>query len=202
MMAAALFVTLSYLLGSLPTAQGVARLSRGVDLLRVGSGNVGALNAYRQLGPWPGAVVLAADAGKGAMVLYLGRWLALPEAALYAGAVAVVLGHNFSPFLGLRGGKGAATVLGVSAVMLWQLTAVAVAAGLTVLVATRHVVLTLTVAFVLLNVLTIGTGQPPGVVALCLGQSLLVAGTHLYRQGPEATSALRRRRWAAFFRIE
>lgn len=102
-----------YLLGAVPTASLVARL-RGTDVFEVGSGNMGAMNTARNLGWLPGAFVLLADAGKGALAVLVGGWLA---GGLLGGLVAgcfAVLGHCFSVFVGFRGGKGLATLLGIS----------------------------------------------------------------------------------------
>ena len=66
MFQAALTLLAAFLLGSIPTAYVLAKLLRRTDIRRSGSGNVGALNAYRQLGKRAGVLVLALDAGKGA----------------------------------------------------------------------------------------------------------------------------------------
>lgn len=110
-----------YLLGSLPTGYLVGR-ARGVDIRRAGSGNIGATNVLRVLGKPAGFFVLAVDALKGlAAVLALGRWLprflvTTPDhaelTAIVAG-VAAILGHNYTCWLGFKGGKGIATSAGV-----------------------------------------------------------------------------------------
>ena len=117
-------------------------------------------------------------------------------------ALTATLGHNFSPFLGFRGGKGAATVLGISAVMLWQLTAVAALGGLALLAISRHVILSMVGAFVLLNGLTIGTAQPLGMIVLCLVLSLIVGATHVFREYDQLLPAMRRRQWRRFMSVE
>lgn len=112
--------SLAYLLGSVPTGYLVAR-ARGIDIRSVGSGNIGATNAFRILGKGAGSLVLAVDALKGALaVLVLPRLLAgetadvRVHAALLAG-VCAVLGHNFTCWLRFKGGKGIATSAGVLA---------------------------------------------------------------------------------------
>lgn len=107
----ALALPLSYLLGALPAAAWIAR-TRGIDIRQVGSGNAGATNVQRALGWGPGLCVLAFDASKGAAAVLLARALGLePLWAALCGALAI-LGHNFSIFLGFKGGKGVATSLG------------------------------------------------------------------------------------------
>ncbi|MBX3745230.1 MAG: glycerol-3-phosphate 1-O-acyltransferase PlsY [Verrucomicrobiae bacterium] len=116
----------AYLLGSVPTGYLVGR-ARGVDLRQVGSGNIGATNALRILGKPAGSFVLAMDALKGLVGCTViphaaCRWLAHPSTAgsatvpvwlAVAGALAAVLGHNYTCWLRFKGGKGVATSAGV-----------------------------------------------------------------------------------------
>jgi glycerol-3-phosphate acyltransferase PlsY len=126
-----------YLLGALSPAALLARW-RGVDLRASGSGNPGATNVGRTLGPRWGVLVGALDALKGAVpaaaaLLLVGR----PWA--YAVAVSAVLGHVTSPFLRGRGGKGVATSLGVLLVLAWQWVGAVVVVFVLVVVLTRWV---------------------------------------------------------------
>ena len=198
----AITIVLAYLMGAFPTAYLLGRYLKGTDIRRSGSRNPGALNAYRQLGKAAGLLVLVMDTAKGALAIFIGQRLGAGEVALYVAALSAILGHNLSPFLGFRGGKGAATVLGISALMLWQITAVTVAVGGVLFALTRHAVWSLTGVFLLLNILTIATAQPLGVILLCLVLSSIVAGTHLFRQYPELVSAIRQRQWRRFMTIE
>jgi glycerol-3-phosphate acyltransferase PlsY len=101
----------SFWVGALPFGYWAARL-RGVDIRKVGSGNIGATNVFRVLGAKVGLTVLALDALKG----FLPTWLAVRAGASDVEAilvgVAAILGHTFSPIMGLNGGKGIATGLG------------------------------------------------------------------------------------------
>ena len=113
---AALGLLLAYLAGSFPTAWLVGR-ARGVDLGAVGSGNYGATNVFRNLGWGPALVVVAVDVAKGFLPVELfPGWLpaaGLSEVAYQVLlAIAAVLGHVFSVFLGFRGGKGVGTAAG------------------------------------------------------------------------------------------
>jgi glycerol-3-phosphate acyltransferase PlsY len=102
---------LALVVGSIPTGVIVAR-AKGVDLRKVGSGNIGATNVSRALGGKWAAVVLVVDAAKGALpVLILGRLSGDPWLPALGGLCAV-LGQVFSVFLRGRGGKGVATSLG------------------------------------------------------------------------------------------
>ncbi|HET7497307.1 MAG TPA: glycerol-3-phosphate 1-O-acyltransferase PlsY [Candidatus Eisenbacteria bacterium] len=102
-------VILGFLLGSIPSGLWIAR-ARGVDLRTVGSGNIGATNAIRGLGPRWGGLVFAIDTAKGAVAALLGGGHV--PTALAAGAAAI-LGHVFSPWARFKGGRGVATSLGV-----------------------------------------------------------------------------------------
>ncbi len=106
-------IVIAYLLGSIPFAYIISRLRKDVDIRDVGGGNVGALNTYRQIGPLWGLSVLAADILKGVLAVFVARWLGIPLAWVCAAGFAAVVGHNWPVFLKFRGGKGAATVIGV-----------------------------------------------------------------------------------------
>ncbi len=111
----ALGAVLGYLIGSLPLGYLAARHWAGVDLRRVGSGNVGATNVLRVSGPSLGVLVMMADMAKGVAAAALaGRVGGSEEASVTAG-VAAVAGHMFPIWLGGRGGKGVATACGAFA---------------------------------------------------------------------------------------
>jgi glycerol-3-phosphate acyltransferase PlsY len=103
----------AYLAGSIPFGVLVAR-AKGVDLRKVGSGNIGATNVARALGKAWAIAVLLGDAAKGFGPVWLGRRLGLPAAAMALAGLSAIVGHMFSLFLRGRGGKGVATSLGVA----------------------------------------------------------------------------------------
>ena len=195
-------IVIASALGAIPTAYLFGRALKGIDVRRSGSRNVGALNAYRQLGKSAGLAVLLIDATKGAAAILIGQRLGAPDLALYAAAMAAIIGHNFSPFLRFRGGKGAAVVLGISAIMLWEITAITVVVGAALFAVTRHAMWSMSGVLVLLNILPVATDQPIGLIVLCLALSFVVAGTHLMRQRPQILPALRRRQWRRIMTIE
>jgi len=109
-----LIAVLSYLIGSVPFAYIIVKLFSGKDIRRFGSGNVGATNAYRIVGLPLAIVTFLLDFLKGfAVVTWLAPALKEGSAALITGALFVLLGHMFTCFLRFKGGKGAATGLGV-----------------------------------------------------------------------------------------
>ncbi|MEE9198888.1 MAG: glycerol-3-phosphate acyltransferase, partial [Dehalococcoidia bacterium] len=152
--AIAVGLVLAYLLGAAPFAYLITRALRGIDIRRVGSRNPGALNVYRSVGKGPGLAVFALDVAKGLLAIYAVRWLGAPESAMYLAAVLVTLGHNWSAFLRFSGGKGVATVFGISLAVFPWITLAVLPFTLAALVLTRYVVLSFAAGFILLNVLT------------------------------------------------
>ena len=124
----ALLVALgAFLLGSIPTGYLVAR-AKGVDIRQHGSGNIGATNVFRTLGKPLGVFVFMVDALKGFAVVWLaGRVGGASDWAGIIAAVAVIAGHNYTPWLGFKGGKGIATSAGVLlALMPWAVLCIAI----------------------------------------------------------------------------
>jgi acyl-phosphate glycerol 3-phosphate acyltransferase len=139
----------SYLVGAIPFGYLVAR-ARGVDIFRLGSGNIGATNVGRVLGRNFGLLVFVLDFLKGAgpvlgVSALIGLDAVVEESALgddllrVGAGLSAVLGHMFPVYLGFRGGKGVATGAGVVAVLLPGPTLAAALAWLAVVCATRLV---------------------------------------------------------------
>lgn len=168
---------LSYLLGSVLGSLLLGRL-RGVDVRQHGSGNAGATNALRVLGRGMAVAVLAIDAGKGVLAVTL-----IPALPFGPGpelswvpilcAFAVVLGHVYPVFHGFKGGKGAATLIGVVLGLMPMGAACVFATWLLVLVLTGYVGLaTLCAALVapiyVAAVVPDGLASPLGAFALIM----------------------------------
>ena len=130
------FLVVAFLIGSIPFGLLVGRVFFKTDIRSAGSGNIGAANARRTMGRGAGISVLLLDAFKGALATSLPTlslqchciplveifrgWTNAPPAILSGLlAVAAVLGHCYSPWLGFKGGKGVATFLGVLIVVWW-----------------------------------------------------------------------------------
>lgn len=122
MLAFTLCIIVSYLVGSIPTAYLVGRSFKGIDIRKIGSRNMGAMNAFYTVGFWPGMLVLISDIGKGMLALFIVYLIAvylllIPDylvvpIEMVAGII-VIAGHNFPLFLKFKGGKGGATAIGV-----------------------------------------------------------------------------------------
>ena len=119
----AICVAGSFLLGSIPFGLLVGRL-HGIDVRTIGSGNVGAMNVGRILGGKWFLLVFLLDLIKGLVPTLVGGWLLVSNSATFSPVslmvarllvgIAAVFGHNYSPFLKFRGGKGVSTSLGVA----------------------------------------------------------------------------------------
>ncbi len=110
-------IALGYLLGSVPFAYIVSRLKKGVDIRQMGGGNLGALNTMREVGMSAGIAVLILDIAKGSVAVLIARWLGLSPIWIFMAGFAAIAGHNWPVFLGFRGGRGAATTIGVLLVL-------------------------------------------------------------------------------------
>ena len=107
-----LCIVIAYLLGSLPTGYWVAR-AYGINIQKIGSGNIGATNVLRSVGKIPALIVVIIDPLKGVLAVLLAQWLNVGIWGVALAAFATILGNNFNIFLRLKGGKGIATSLGV-----------------------------------------------------------------------------------------
>lgn len=133
-----LFMVIGYLLGSVPTGYLVAR-ARGIDIQKAGSGNIGATNILRTLGIVPALVVLLLDPLKGFLAVTLPILFGMSSWTIALAGLSAVVGNNFNVFLGLRGGKGIATSLGVFLGLEPLLTLMVVVLGLATIGLGRYV---------------------------------------------------------------
>jgi len=103
------FGALAYLLGSVPFALLITRWRAGVDVRQVGSGHAGATNTMRAAGWGAGILVLLLDAAKGALAAAIPMLMGAPAWAMAIAGAAVVIGHCWPVFAGMRGGMGMAS---------------------------------------------------------------------------------------------
>ncbi len=138
----AVLIVAAYIVGSFPFGAWLSRM-RGVDILSVGSGNIGATNVYRTLGPFIGVTVMILDIAKSMVPALIARAVFKNEhdVTLYAliCGLSAVLGHCFSPFLKFKGGKGISTGLGALAGATPWVALVAVVTFILVTATTRYV---------------------------------------------------------------
>jgi acyl phosphate:glycerol-3-phosphate acyltransferase len=105
------FILIGYFIGTVPTGYFVAK-ARGIDIQKMGSGNIGATNVLRSVGLGPALLVLLLDPLKGFLATLFPILLLQDSWTIALTALATVLGNNFNIFLKLRGGKGIATSMG------------------------------------------------------------------------------------------
>jgi len=121
-----LAILAAYIIGSVPNGYLVVKLLTGQDLTQFGSGRTGGTNAMRAGGLCAGFLTSALAILKGAVAIWLARWLMSGQVAQIstfpwveaAAGVAVVIGHNWSPFLGFRGGAGTGPNVGAAIALL------------------------------------------------------------------------------------
>ena len=131
-------IAFGYLLGSIPFAHLLCR-RRGVDLRRVGSGNVGASNVLRTIGVWAAVLAMCLDAMKGSVAVLVAQRFGSAPGTHVAVGLASVVGHIHPLWLGFHGGKGVATAAGVFAVLAPAAFAVASMVFVVAVWATRYV---------------------------------------------------------------
>lgn len=176
----AALLAFSYLAGGIPTGYLVVKRLLGADIRSMGSGNPGAANVYRNAGATAGGITLAVDALKG----YAPVWLALRffpgrlELAVLAGAAAIV-GHNWTPLLGFRGGKGVATSAGVFGALLPAPLGAAVAAFAIAVTISGHISVGSLAGAVVLPAAAFALGSPLPYAAAAAAAGALIVYKHI-----------------------
>ena len=140
-------IVIAYLIGSLPSAFIIGKTRRGVDIRKVGSHNMGAMNTFYSVGFWWGMLVLGMDILKGSLGVLAARMLNAPLYIDMACGLAVIIGHNLPVFLKFKGGKGGASLIGVLLVFMpWGMLVYPLVFGLILLI-TRFPTLSYGAAF-------------------------------------------------------
>jgi len=134
-----------FLVGSIPTGYLIGK-SRGLDIRQHGSGNIGATNVWRVMGWKWGLVAFISDFLKGFLLLFILREISFPEGGSWLVALllvicglAAIIGHNYTPWLGFKGGKGIATSAGVLAALMPPVLGVALSLWIVATLITRMV---------------------------------------------------------------
>ncbi len=174
-------VILGYLLGSIPTAYIAGRLIKGWDIRQMGDGNMGAQNAFRQLGARAGLAVGIIDAAKGALAVLIAYAASISQPAILLVGTAAVIGHNWPVFLGFRGGRGECTTIGVLSVLMFLPMLIVSGLAIAVLLKTRNVIKASIVLFAPLPLLCWWSALPGLLVAYGIWLPCLVGFTHYMR---------------------
>jgi len=138
-------LALFYFVGSIPTGFLIGK-ARGIDIRQHGSGNIGATNVWRVLGWKWGLVAFVSDFLKGFLLLFLYQQYANADGEigrnclfLVVAGITAIIGHNYTPWLGFKGGKGIATSAGVLAALMPPVLGVALSLWIIATLTTRMV---------------------------------------------------------------
>jgi glycerol-3-phosphate acyltransferase PlsY len=182
----AVFLTIAYLTGSIPTAVWIGKHFYGIDVREFGSGNAGATNTFRVLGKNAGIPVLIIDILKGCGAVAISYFSSYSAGSsqfinLQLGlGIAALVGHIFPVFAGFRGGKGVATILGIVICILPLATCLSLCVFLIVLFSSRIVSLSSMlggIAFpIILNVVLLN--QNPVLTTFSIVVAVLLVITH------------------------
>lgn len=173
-------MVLSYLAGGIPTGYLVVRKLKGIDIREYGSGNPGTANVYRVAGAKAGAITLLVDALKGYIPVMLAqRWYPNESIFVILCGAAAIIGHDWTIFLGLRGGKGVATSAGVFAALIPLPLALTLLAFLAGLGLSGHISIGSMAGAVVLPVLSFIFGSPLPFSVAALAAGLLILYKHI-----------------------
>lgn len=176
-----LIVISGYFLGAIPTAYIAGRVVKGIDIRRVGDANVGAANAFHQLGKKIGVAVGLIDAGKGALAVLIAQAADIPQEAVLITGVAAIIGHNWPVFLDFRGGRGESTTIGMLLILVTQPMLILGGVSIVTLFITRNVILASVVLFAPLSLVSWWLGVPGMLVGYGIALPCLVGVTHFLR---------------------
>jgi glycerol-3-phosphate acyltransferase PlsY len=170
-------ILLGYLTGSVPFAYLLARRA-GVDVRRVGSGNVGAANVLRTTGPWRGVVVMALDVAKGVASVALAYLFSGSAVAAALTGAAAVVGHIYPVWLRFHGGKGVAVAAGVFTMLSPAAAGISAVLFLVTVLLTRYISLASVAASLALPPAAWLVGEPRAVVLSAAGSAALILFRH------------------------
>jgi glycerol-3-phosphate acyltransferase PlsY len=171
-------IVLGYVLGSTPWGYWLPRVFKGVDIRRVGSGNVGAANVWRRFGLRFGLTVAVLDVAKGAAAALVGVWLGGELVGVLAG-VAALVGHWRPVFLGFaRGGKVVAPTAGVTFALAPFAALAASAVWIAVFLLGRYSSVASLAAAAALPPLALAFGADAPVLAFTIGASVAILVLH------------------------
>lgn len=172
-----ILVLACYIIGSIPFSLLVARVMAGVDIRVTGSGNVGATNVLRTLGPTGAIAALLGDALKGLLATWLGFVIGGTVLAAIC-AVVVVIGHCYSIFLGFKGGKGVATSAGVMLYLMPKIIIVLLVTFVIIIALSRYVSLGSITVAALFPVMVIMFDHPGAYIIMSIFIAIVVIYRH------------------------
>ena len=173
----AIYIGIGYLLGSFPSAYLAGRIIKNKDIRKMGDGNVGAANAFRELGAIPGLVVMVLDICKGAAAMLIAQTYTSQFVVFLVGFAAVA-GHIWPVFLGFKGGRGEATASGVLVVLLPQGMLILLGVAIIPFVLTRNTMILGAILFAPLWLAAIFMGAALPLIIYSIALPCIVGVTH------------------------
>ena len=169
---------LGHVCGSIPSGLWLVQAFHGIDIRNYGSKNIGTTNVFRTVGPKTAVLVLAADALKGIVaVAIVSHFFANPFLDVVT-ALGALLGHNYSLFLGFKGGKGVATALGLLIFLMPKVALGSFGVWLVLVLLTRYVSLGSVVAAIVTPLLAWHLAYPTAYVGFAAIAAFFVVLRH------------------------
>lgn len=170
---------IGYLLGSIPCGYVFVKLVCGIDIRQYGSKNIGTTNVFRTVGARMASFVLLGDMFKGILAVILVKHFLAPNLHLeLITAIAVLLGHNYSLFLGFKGGRGVATGLGLILYFMPDVSIFAFSVWLAIVFVTKYVSLASVLAAFLTPMASYYRNYPLELVAFATAACVFVIIRH------------------------
>lgn len=179
MLTIALSIIIGYIFGSIPSGLVLVNMVCGIDIREYGSKNIGTTNVFRTVGGRMASIVLIADVVKGILAVLLVRYLF--ESSLHLElltAIASLLGHNYSVFLGFKGGRGVATGLGLILLFMPDVCIFSFTVWLVIVFVTRYVSLGSIVGAFITPIVAYYRGYPIELVLFALAACVFVIVRH------------------------
>lgn len=169
---------LGHVCGSVPSGLWLVQAFHGIDIRNYGSKNIGTTNVFRTVGPKTAVLVLIADAFKGILAVGIMSYLFHNPLLDVITALGALLGHNYSLFLGFKGGKGVATALGLLIFMMPKVAVASFGIWLVCVLLTRYVSLGSIMAAIFTPPLAWYLGYPSAYVIFSLVAAFFVVLRH------------------------
>lgn len=169
---------LGHVCGSVPSGLWLVQAFHGIDIRNYGSKNIGTTNVFRTVGPKTAVLVLIADAFKGILAVGIMSYLFHNPLLDVVTALGALLGHNYSIFLGFKGGKGVATALGLLIFMMPKVAVASFGIWLVCVLLTRYVSLGSIMAAVFTPPLAWYLGYPSAYVIFSVVAAFFVVLRH------------------------
>lgn len=169
---------IGYIFGSIPSGLWIVKSIHNIDIREYGSKNIGTTNVFRTVGSMTALVVLLSDMIKGIAACFIANYFYQMNFLTAITAIGTILGHNYSLFLGLKGGKGVATGLGLLVYLMPDVCVISLSVWLILVLLTRYVSLGSIIAAVVAPFLAYFYNYPRSFIALSTVCALFIVIRH------------------------